>query len=103
MLVYSARPRTELGSPPWPCCLNICSACLVGVKIGARVTRTYLLTYLLFLTYPIMKLSPSAPPLPQLRSFPSPLGYMSLRNIAANMPWLGLGLGLGLRLGLGLA
>ena len=50
-----------------------------------------------------MKLSPSAPPLPQLRSFPSPLGYMSLRNIAANMPWLGLGLGLGLRLGLGLA
>ena len=48
-----------------------------------------------------MKRSPSAPPLPQLRSFPSPLGYMSLRNIAANMPWLklGLGLGLGLRLG----
>ena len=60
---------------------------------------TDLLTHLL--TDPIMKRSPSAPPLPQLRSFPSPLGYMSLRNIAANMPWLklGLGLGLGLRLG----
>ena len=58
---------------------------------------TYLLTHLL--TDPIMKRSPSAPPLPQLRSFPSPRGYISLRNIAATTAWLGSGLGLGLGLG----